>query len=110
MTRNAKLFVTVLLTLALGVLAASFAEWHPADVKKFSALFCLAVLASVLRVLVPKMVGDISFSLIFVMIGIVELPLAEALLLGCTTLVIESVWKPGSRPESLRRSSSPSRI
>ncbi len=98
MTRNAKLFVTVLLTLAVGVLAASFAEWHPADVKKFSSLFLLAVLASVLRVLVPKMVGDISFSLIFVMIGVVELPLAEALLLGCTTLVIETVWKPGSRP------------
>jgi diguanylate cyclase (GGDEF)-like protein/putative nucleotidyltransferase with HDIG domain len=98
MTRNAKLFVTVLLTLAMGVLAASFAEWHPADVAKFSALYLLAVLASVLRVVVPKMVGDISFSLIFVLIGIVELPLAEALLLGCTTLVIESVWKAGTRP------------
>ena len=37
MTHNAKLFVTVLLLLGVCVLVASFADWHPADLRKFGA-------------------------------------------------------------------------
>jgi diguanylate cyclase (GGDEF)-like protein/putative nucleotidyltransferase with HDIG domain len=97
MTHNAKLFVTVLLLLGVCVLVASFADWHPADLRKFGAIFALAASASVLRVTLPKMAGDISFSLMFVMIGVVSLPLAETLVIGCTTLLIESVWRAGTR-------------
>ncbi|HET8546825.1 MAG TPA: HD domain-containing phosphohydrolase [Bryobacteraceae bacterium] len=97
MTRHARAYALVLLALAVCLHVAAYAHWHPPDLLKFSAIFCMAVAASVLRVLMPQMAGEVSFSLMFVLIGIVDLSLPETLLLGCSTLVIESIWRPGSR-------------
>jgi putative nucleotidyltransferase with HDIG domain/diguanylate cyclase (GGDEF)-like protein len=97
MNRHAKVYATVLLALALCLLATAFSTWRPADLTKFSAIFTLALAASGLRVLMPQMAGEVSFSLMFVLIGIVDLSLPETLLLGCTTLLIESIWRTGSR-------------
>jgi putative nucleotidyltransferase with HDIG domain/diguanylate cyclase (GGDEF)-like protein len=97
MTPNARLYVTVILLLGSTVLALAFASWRLNDPVKFACYFLLAVAASVLKVTVPGMAGRMPFNFVFVLIGLVQLTLPETLLLGCTTVLIECIWRPNSR-------------
>jgi diguanylate cyclase (GGDEF)-like protein/putative nucleotidyltransferase with HDIG domain len=97
MTPNARLYVTVILLLGATVLSLTFANWRLNDPVKFACYFLLAVAASVLKVTVPGMAGRMPFNFVFVLIGVVQLTLPETLLLGCTTVLIECIWRPNSR-------------
>src|SRR6476660_9688832 len=93
MTANAKLYVTALLALGLCVLTMNFAQWQLVDPVRFSFFLFFACAASILKVAAPAMVGQMSLNFIFVLIGLSELTLPEALLVGCSSVVIESVWR-----------------
>jgi hypothetical protein len=101
MTTNAKLYVTALLVLGLCVLTMNFAEWRLMDPVRFSAFFFFGCAASILKVAAPAMAGKMSVNFIFVLIGLTELPLPETLLVGCASVVIECVWRPGPRTTPL---------
>jgi putative nucleotidyltransferase with HDIG domain/diguanylate cyclase (GGDEF)-like protein len=101
MTTNAKLYVTALLVLGLCVLTMNFAEWRLMDPVRFSAFFFFGCAASILKVAAPAMAGKMSVNFIFVLIGLTELPLPETLLVGCASVVIECIWRPGTRTTPL---------
>lgn len=96
------MYVAIFLILGLAVCTAALADWEVADSAKFASYFILGVLASLLKVTVPAMAGKMSFNFIFILIGIVDVGLAEALLLGCTTAFIECMWVPSTRPTLLQ--------
>jgi hypothetical protein len=95
MTPNAKLYVVVILLLGASVLTLTFSDWQLNDPVKFACYYQLAIEASVLKVTVPGMTGGMPFNFVFVLIGLVQLSLPETLLLGCTTVLIECVWRRG---------------
>ncbi|MBI3280132.1 MAG: diguanylate cyclase [Acidobacteria bacterium] len=97
MTNNARIYAAVLFVLGTAVLFATLADWRPHDLPKFGCFFALAVLASVFKVSMPAMPGKISFNFLFVLFGLVELTLAETLLIGCTAVLIETAWRTRQR-------------
>jgi putative nucleotidyltransferase with HDIG domain len=97
MTPNAKLYVIVILLLGASVLTLTFSDWQLHDPVRFACYYLLAITASVLKVTIPGMAGRMPYNFVFVLIGLVQLTLPETLLLGCTTVLIECVWRRTSR-------------
>ena len=84
------------------VLMHGFVHWACADVARFLAFFLIATLSSTLKVRLPGITGTMSVSFLFLLIGIVELSLAETLLTGCTGAAVQCVWRAQKRPSAVQ--------
>ena len=94
---NVYLYANILA--GLGVLAFGLSGYQTDDFSRFVSYLTLAVLATGLKVQLPLVTGTFSLNLIFIMIGIVELSLAETLIIGATATLIQSAWNPERRPK-----------
>ncbi len=83
-----------------GVLAAlpAYGHWESQDLIRFGCYFALSILSSRLKVTLPGLTGSLSVLFIFILFGVVELSLAEALTIGCTATLIQCVWNYRQRP------------
>jgi diguanylate cyclase (GGDEF)-like protein/putative nucleotidyltransferase with HDIG domain len=99
---RAKAFIA--LTVAFGVagIVVAFLQWHSDDLLKFACYFTIALFASTLKVRLPGMDSTMSVHFLFVLLGILELSLAETLIIGCTAALIQCVWKTSRRPDPVK--------
>jgi diguanylate cyclase (GGDEF)-like protein/putative nucleotidyltransferase with HDIG domain len=102
MTTNAKIYVSVLVALGLCVLAAALAQGPEVESARFASYLALAVFASILKVGMPALAGNMSFHFLFVLLGIVDLSLTQTLFIGSTSILIETLWRPKVRPTSMQ--------
>jgi len=84
------------------VLALACLHWHSGDLLKFVCYLLIAVLASTMKVRLPGMEGTMSVTFLFVLLGVLELSLAETLTIGCTAALVQSLWKTTQRPEVVK--------
>ncbi len=89
--------------IALGSLAivASLAQWQCSDHQRFTIYFLLALLAGALKVRLPGMTGTYSLTFLFVLIGVEDLTLAETLLIACSSMIVQSIWR-AERPRAVQ--------
>ena len=99
---RAKLFVIVTVSAGSVVFMAACTHWHSNDLLKFFCYFLIAVLASTMKVKLPGMDSTMSVHFLFVLLGILELSLAETLVIGCTAALVQSLWKNKRRPEAVK--------
>src|SRR5271165_3281816 len=89
------LFVAVFLwaSIALGsvVVVWSLLNWHCDDPARFLSFLATAMVASVLRVRIPRSNANVSVSALFVLIGIVNLSLPEAVMLGTLGMLTQGL-------------------
>jgi len=81
------------------VLATSLLYWHSNDPLKFACYLLIAALASTMKVRLPGIEGSMSVHFLFVLLGILELSLAETLVIGCAAALVQTFWKPVHPPE-----------
>jgi len=74
-------------------------HWHSNDLLKFGCYLLIAILASTMKVRLPGMESTMSVNFLFVLLGVVELSLAETLVIGCASALVQSLWKTSQRPE-----------
>ena len=84
------------------MLALACLHWHSGDLLKFVCYLLIAVLASTMKVRLPGMEGTMSVTFLFVLLGVLELSLAETLTIGCTAALVQSLWKTTQRPEVVK--------
>jgi diguanylate cyclase (GGDEF)-like protein/putative nucleotidyltransferase with HDIG domain len=99
---RAKLFVYFTAAMGVAVLGLACFHWHSSDLPKFGCYLLIALLASTMKVRLPGMESTMSVHFLFVLLGILELSLAETLVIGCTTAVVQSLWNTSKRPETLK--------
>ena len=58
-----------------------------------------AALGSVLKLQLPGVRGMVSVSALFVLVGIVNLSLPEALLVGALSMLVQCTWRTAARPK-----------
>ena len=94
----------VVLTAASGtaVLAHSLWHWHSDDLLKFICYLAIAMLASTMKVRLPGIESTMSVHFLFVLLGVLELSLAETMVIGCAAALMQSYWKTKSRPETVK--------
>jgi putative nucleotidyltransferase with HDIG domain len=75
-------------------LLLAFAHWQSSDVVKFVCYLIAALLASSLKVSLPGIEGTLSVNFLFTLLGILELGLAETLVIGLAATLAQFYWRP----------------
>jgi putative nucleotidyltransferase with HDIG domain len=78
-------------------LVFAFREWHPTDPFKFACYLIVALLASSLKVTLPRVEGTLSVNFLFTILGILELSLPETLIIGLASTLGQFYWRPARR-------------
>ena len=96
------MFIVPTAMAGVGVLGTACLHWHSTDLLKFGCYLLIAVLSATMKVELPGIESTMSVTFLFILLGIFELSLAEALILGCTAALVQSLWKTKHRPEAVK--------
>lgn len=99
---RAKVFIALTAVIGAGILGVACFHWHSANLLKFACYLLIAILASTMKVKLPGIDSTMSVHFLFVLLGVLELSLAETLAIGCTAALVQSVWKNKHRSEAIK--------
>ena len=74
-------------------------NWHCSDPVRLLSFALAAAFGSVLKLRLPGVRGMVSVGALFVLIGIVNLSLPEALLVGSLSMLVQCLWRTSARPK-----------
>jgi len=94
MPLRARLFIAVTAAVGLAISVRAFADCHSYDPARFFSYLLIAILASRLKVRLPGIDGTMSVNFLFVLLGVMEVSLAETLLIGCAAGLAQCLWTP----------------
>src|ERR1700737_2055188 len=100
--RIARLHISVHVVLGLAALLCGLSNWQSDDPLRFLSFVAAAVLGSVLKVRLPGVTGAISVGALFVLVGIVNLSVPEALVVGVTSMLVQCTWRTKVRPKPIQ--------
>src|SRR6202161_684467 len=86
----------------LAVRDYSLWHWQSAVLTRFCCYLAVALLASVLKVQLPGIDGTMSVNFLFILMGVMELSLAETLVIGCAATLLQSIWHLGKRLDPVK--------
>ena len=99
MPLRAKIYIHSVIGLGAILLAGCLIlEREFSDPSKWLGYLLLACIGSILKIKLPKIHGTMSINFLFILIGVVELTLAETILLGCAAALVQCLWKPKKQP------------
>src|ERR1700682_39320 len=87
LTLPAKMFIGLVVTAGTGVLLLGAVHQTSKNIAEFICYLGIAVLASRMKVNLPGITGTMSVNFLFVLLGVLELSLAETMALGCAAVV-----------------------
>ena len=93
MSWRARSWVTAVISTGVSILLVESLRCPWVSRGRFVAYLVAAVIASGLKVELPGISGTLSINLIVNLIAVAELPPGEALMVGCTSAVCQSLWR-----------------
>jgi hypothetical protein len=94
---RARIYVAVVVLLGLTCLAT--ADWRMEHQALFASCLAICIFTSGMKVNLPGVLGTMSVSFLFVLLGIQDLGAGQTMLIGCAGALVQYVWKPnGFRP------------
>src|ERR1700728_3528962 len=100
LTLRAQLFVGFVVTVGTGVLLFGAIHQSSKNIAEFICYLGIAVLASRMKVNLPGITGTMSVNFLFVLLGVLELSFSETLILGCVSILVQSLYP--DRPNALQ--------
>lgn len=94
MSPRARAYFYCVVGIGLFLFSNGLGQFTPADFQQFFAYFALAMLSATWRVKVPGAPVNVSPVFAFVLIGIANYSLGEALVIGCGSTLVQCLWKP----------------
>src|SRR3984893_6294574 len=98
----ARLHISVHVALGVAALLCGLSNWQSDDPLRFLSFVAAAVLGSVLKVRLPGVTGAISVGALFVLVGILNLSVPEALVVGVTSMLVQCTWRTKVRPKPIQ--------
>ena len=89
MSAAPRFFVAVVVLCGTAVLTYSILHGGSENPLKFSCYLVIALAASRLKVNLPGIAGTMSVNFLFLLLGVLELSLPEAMALGCAAVVVQ---------------------
>jgi len=99
MSNIGKIYTASIVVIGAAVTITQLTQWQSPDLLRFYSYLLLSVCASRLKVPLPGISGALSVLFIFIIFGIVELTLPEALVIGCTATLVQGLWNNRERPK-----------
>ena len=93
MSKRATLFIGVTAAIGASVFAYAVAHWQSTGLERFLCYLIIAVISSGLKIQIPGLDGTMSVNFLFILLGVLELSLPETLLIGCTAVLVQSLWQ-----------------
>src|SRR6266704_1638173 len=97
-----KAFVGITASVGVVVLGYALLHWQSQDVMRFLCYLGVAALASGLKVQLPGIDGTMSVNFLFILLGVMDLSLAETLVMGCAATLVQSVWQARKRLDPVK--------
>ncbi len=99
MATKAKLYIAMIVALAVAILTVAASRWNPENLLRFVLFFALAMLASAMKIRLPGFKTTISANFVFILIGIALFSFGETVLIGLGGALVQSLWKTQTRPK-----------
>ena len=99
---SVEIYVWAHILLGAAVLTWAVLNWQPEHPLRFFSYLLSAVVASVLKVRLPGVTGTASVSFLFMLVGIVDLSLPEAIAIASLSMLTQSVWRTQRRPRPIQ--------
>lgn len=99
MSIAARIYVYAVIVIGACVTLSELIRWESQDLLRFVCYMGLAMMASRLKVALPAITGTLSVTFIFVLFGVVELSLPEALCMGISATLIQCMLHHRERPK-----------
>ena len=87
------------ITLGVATLVWTLANWHCSDPLRLVSFVLATVFGSVLRIRLPGVESMVSVGALFVIIGIVNLNLPEAVVVVVVSVLVQCLWRTAVRPK-----------
>jgi diguanylate cyclase (GGDEF)-like protein/putative nucleotidyltransferase with HDIG domain len=100
LTLQAKLFVGLIVTAGTSVLLYGAIHQSSKNIAEFICYLGIGILASRMKVNLPGITGTMSVNFLFVLLGVLELSFSETLILGCVSILVQSLYP--DRPNALQ--------
>jgi hypothetical protein len=94
MSPRARAYFYCVVGIGLFLLSNGLEQFAPTDFQQFFAYFALGMLSATWKVKVPGSPVNVSTVFAFVLIGIANYSLGEALVIGCGSTLVQCLWKP----------------
>ncbi len=85
--------------LGVATLLWGIANWSSSDPLRLASFALATVLGSMLKLRLPGVRGMVSVSVLFILVGIVNLSLPEAILVGALSMAVQCTWRTTARPK-----------
>src|SRR5438477_10770844 len=95
---RAKAFISLVVAVGTGVLLYAAVYPTSKNIAQFLCYLLIAILAARLKVHLPGITGTMSVNFLFVLLGILELSLEEALILGTTAVLVQCFYRDRPTP------------
>src|SRR5262249_41835283 len=96
----AKLFIGLVVAVGIAVLLYGAIHQTSKNIAEFICYLGIAVLASRMKVNLPGITGTMSVNFLFVLLGVLELSFSETLILGCVSILVQSLYP--DRPNAVQ--------
>lgn len=102
MRRRAKTYIAFVVALGAASFAARIARFAPPDPLQFWLYFLIADVTSGLKVRLPVVFSTLSVNFLFILVGIAEFSLPEAMAIGASGILVQCLWRPKVRPRTVQ--------
>ena len=89
--------IYIALVVLLGLTCLVTANWQMEHMSLFGCYLVICILTSGMKVNLPGVLGTMSVSFLFVLLGIQDLSAGQTMLIGCAGALVQCVWKPKNR-------------
>ena len=93
-----KLYILAVVLIGALLGATVLSHWQSHNLIRFACYLALSLFAARLKATLPGITGSISVLFIFILFAIVELDLAQALVIGCVATLAQCCWKKLYQP------------
>ncbi len=93
MPTKAKLYIGCTVATGLALLASGLLQAEFPNLPRYLSYLLLALLASTLKIRLPRMTGTISPTFLFILIGVANFSFSETVTMGCAAAILQSVWR-----------------
>jgi putative nucleotidyltransferase with HDIG domain len=96
------IYIRLVTAIGVSLFAYGLWTWSSQDPARYLAFTVIALVGSGMKVSLPSVTGTMSMNFVFMLIGIADFSLGEALLTGCLGALVQSIVLAKARPKPIQ--------